>query len=517
MLVLSIRRSSHVLARPELAVYVWLFCAILIAGCRRPADAGTGPLRDNLTIGLSLPKLSANEVTARRVSGSMSLETAVAVGQDGTPAKRIFDAWDWLEHGHALELHLQPHILFHDGTPLTAGIAADILRTSLENPAETHISSVDSVTATDASHVVIRTTRQEGLLLSDLSMIQFELPGKPGVGTGAFRATGDPAALEAFDTYYLGAPALKRVKIAEYPSQRAAWGALMRGEIDMLHEVSPEAAEFVQLESSVTSTKFLRPYYDAVAFNMRHPILSNREVRLALNEAVDRKSVVEVSMRGLGRSAAGPIWPLHWAYSPAVVEFPFDPASAAKRLDAIGLVAGRERGPGRMPSRFSFKCLVPEGEPSLNRIALRVQRQLYEVGVDMEVVSLPLRQLVGAIGTLQFDAALMEFVGSRSLNWAYIFWHSPQAGLVTPLPSGYTGADAALDRFRAATDDAEVRASVEGMQRVFRDDPPAIFLAWQERSRALSKAFVIPDEGSGDILGTIRKWRSMPASTRAGK
>jgi hypothetical protein len=125
--------------------------------------------------------------------------------------------------------------------------------------------------------------------------------------------------------------------------------------------------------------------------------------------------------------------------------------------------------------------------------------------------------LVGAIGTLQFDAALMEFVGSRSLNWAYIFWHSPQAGLVTPLPSGYTGADAALDRFRAATDDAEVRASVEGMQRVFRDDPPAIFLAWQERSRALSKAFVIPDEASGDILGTIRKWRSMPAPTQAGK
>ena len=54
-------------------------------------------------------------------------------------------------------------------------------------------------------------------------------------------------------------PTLKRVKLVEYDSQRAAWSAMMRGEIDMLHEVSREAAEFVEAESSVKATKFLRP------------------------------------------------------------------------------------------------------------------------------------------------------------------------------------------------------------------------------------------------------------------
>ena len=111
----------------------------------------------------------------------------------------------------------------------------------------------------------------------------------------------------------------------------------------------------------------------------------------------------------------------------------------------------------------------------------------------------------------------MEFIGSRALNWLYVLWHSPQPGVRSQLPTGYEAADAALDRFRAATDDAEIRASVEGLQRVFRDDPPAMFLAWQERSRALSKAFAMPDEGSGDILGTIRQWRGVPVSSLAGK
>ncbi|MEO7272561.1 MAG: ABC transporter substrate-binding protein, partial [Vicinamibacterales bacterium] len=512
---LPTRRSSHPPTRRELGLIACLLAALISPGCRKAADAGV--VKDHLTIGLSLPKLSPNEVSADRVSGTMKLEAAVAVAQDGKPAKRIFDEWSWIEHGHALELHLQPKILFHDGTPLTAELAADILRAYLTSPDQTHISSVDTVTATDAAHVVIRTTRQEGLLLSDLSMIDFELPGKPGVGTGPFRATDDPTAVDAFDKYYLGAPVLKHVKISEYPSQRAAWTAMMRGEIDMLHEVSPEASEFVERESSVRSTTFLRPYYNAIAFNLNHPVLSQREVRLALNEAIDRQAIVDVSMRGLGKPAAGPIWPQFWAYSSAVPGFSFDPLSAATRLEALGLVNGGERQPGRMPSRFSFKCLVLENEPVFNRIALRVQRQLYEIGVDMEVVSLPLRPLLGAIYTGNFDAALMEFIGSRSLNWAYIFWHSPGPGFASPLPSGYKAADAALDRFRAATDEAEIKASVEGMQRIFRDEPPAIFLAWQERSRALSKAFEIPDESSGDILGTIRQWRGVPLAGQSAK
>jgi peptide/nickel transport system substrate-binding protein len=353
--------------------------------------------------------------------------------------------------------------------------------------------------------------------LSDLSMIDFELPGKPGIGTGPFKATDNPAAVEAFEKYYLGAPVLKRVQMSEYPSQRAAWSALMRGEVDMLHEVSAEAAEFVEAESSVKSTTFLRPYYNAIVFNMHHPVLSKREVRLALNEAIDRDAIVKVSMRGLGRTASGPIWPMYWASSSSAPAIPFDPAAAVKRLDAVGLTAGRERVPGSMPSRFSFKCLVLENEPTFNRIALRIQRQLYEIGVDMEIVAVPPRRLGEALNTGGFEAALMEFIGSRSLNWVYFLWHSPQPGVQSDLATGYSGADAALDRFRAATDDDEIKASVAEMQRVFREDPPAVFLAWQERSRALSKAFEIPDESSGDILGTIRQWRGVPVPRQAAK
>jgi peptide/nickel transport system substrate-binding protein len=515
MFVIPTRRSSLLPTRRELGSFACLLLAVAVAGCHDATASGSA--KEDLTIGISIPKVGGEENSTDKVSGSMKVETALATAQDGKPAKRIFDDWAWIEHGHALQLHLQPNIFFHDGSPLTAELAADILRERLTHPELTQVSQVESVVATDASHVVIRTKRQEGLLLADLSMIEFELPGHPGVGTGPFKATSDPSTIEAFDKYYLGAPTLKRIKVVEYESQRATWTALMRGEIDMLHEVSREAAEFVDAESSLTATKFLRPYYNGIVFNTKHPVLSKREVRVALNEAIDRTAIVRLSMRGQGRPASGPVWPLHWAYATAVPELTYEPDRAAQRLDALGYTVGSSREPGRMPSRFHFKCLMVENDATAERIALRVQRQLYELGIDMEVASVKPKEFGKAFMSGNFDAVLVEIIGSRALNWLYVLWHSPQPGVPSQLPSGYRAADEALDRFRAATGDAEIRASVEDMQRVFRDDPPAIFLAWQERSRALSKAFMAPDDVSGDILGTVRQWRGVPLSGQAAK
>ena len=48
------------------------------------------------------------------------------------------------------------------------------------------------------------------------------------------------------------------------------------------------------------------------------------------------------------------------------------------------------------------------------------------------------------------------------------------------------------------------------------DDPPAIFLAWSERARAVSKRFVVPDAEPGrDILSTLRFWK--PAEDAAAR
>jgi hypothetical protein len=59
--------------------------------------------------------------------------------------------------------------------------------------------------------------------------------------------------------------------------------------------------------------------------------------------------------------------------------------------------------------------------------------------------------------------------------------------------------------------DQEVRAAVVELGRVFRDDPPAAFLVWQEMSRSvLAKFDVVPDD-KRDILTNLWMWRPAAA------
>ena len=94
-------------------------------------------------------------------------------------------------------------------------------------------------------------------------------------------------------------------------------------------------------------------------------------------------------------------------------------------------------------------------EPRFERLALLIQRQLLGVDVDMRLEALPLREFATRVATGQFDAFLSELIASHGLGFTYMMWHSKP-----PSPffrTGYAGADAALDRVRAARTDDETR------------------------------------------------------------
>ena len=68
-----------------------------------------------------------------------------------------------------------------------------------------------------------------------------------------------------------------------------------------------------------------------MVFNMRHPVLARREVRQALNEAINRKQIIEAGMRNRGQAASGPVWPNHWALSTAQRTYDYNPRMRVSR------------------------------------------------------------------------------------------------------------------------------------------------------------------------------------------
>jgi ABC-type transport system substrate-binding protein len=412
-------------------------------------------------------------------------------------------------------LTLQKGVSFHDGSPLNAMTVAALLKQRFAaDPDAFTYRSVQGIEVVDAETLLIHLARREALLLEDLAYVSI---AKGPVGTGPFvlegAATERSATLRRFEHYHQGAPGVERIDVKAYPSLRSAWSAMMRGEINMLYEVSRDAAPFVEAESSVRTYPMLRPYVNAVFFNMRHPVLARREVRQALSYAVDRDAIVREVMGGRGERADSPVWKYHWAYSTAQKTYDFNPDLARLKLDAGGFRQPAIAAAQAMPSRFRFTCLIVGDDSRHERIALVLQKQLYDVGVDMRIEAVPLRELMERFSSGRFDAVFGEAVSGRSLSLLYRQWRSKPNHTLGEQNSAYTTADAALDRLRETFTDAETKSAVGELQRIFYEDPPAIFVAWPQTSRAISARIHVPYENSMDVVG--RLWRSAWAEQAA--
>ena len=121
--------------------------------------------------------------------------------------------------------------------------------------------------------------------------------------------------------------------------------------------------------------------------------------------------------------------------------------------------------------------------------------------------------LAAAMAKPDFEALLVDALSGWSLFRPSRWWHSKGASNLIGFSSETV--DAALDRVRHAANDDDYRAGAAAFQQAIADDPPAIFLAWGDRSRAVSRRFDVQAEAGRDVLSTLRLWRPTTES-RAG-
>ena len=280
-------------------------------------DAAPQPL--TLRIGVPVPPVPTPGAGIPNVVDSLTTESLVLISSDGRPSARLATSWSWNDDRTVLHVELRQGVVFHDGSPLTPESIAESLRRDAGNPNELALSTIKRID-TWAKGIDIVLPSPNAFLLEDIGVTSIRRSDSSSVATGPFKIgkTGPTVTLDAFDRYYKGTPNVRSITISLYPTQRNAWAALLRSDIDMLQEVSPDASDFVEAESAVRAYSFPKSYYYALAFNLHNPVLSNVEVRRAINEAVDKTAIVADGLHGRARPAAGPIWPEFWAASNAL-------------------------------------------------------------------------------------------------------------------------------------------------------------------------------------------------------
>src|SRR4029453_6753619 len=146
--------------------------------------------------------------------------------------------------------------------------------------------------------------------------------------------------------------------------------------------------------------------------NLNAPMLKAKEVRQALNLAIDRPALVKSALSGYGVPSSVPLPSHHWALGDSNVQFPFDPSQAAQMLR-----------PHTNGKALRFTCLV-SADALDERIALEVKRQLASVGVDMNVEEASRDEMVRRASSGQYEAALLELISGPTVIRPYIVWHS---------------------------------------------------------------------------------------------
>jgi len=483
-----------------------IFAGLVAAatGChdqRRTAAPSSDP-----TLRIGVAQLAASNPTRglRQLAMLLALEVLARAGEDGRMQPSLAESWQSSEDGRTVTVKLRSGVKFSDASPLDAATAAKILPEALRSSMGPLFGDVEDVQASGADALRIRFRRASLLYLEGLEATMSKPGSIVGIGTGPYSAVGDSLnEYQSNPAYYLGRPAIGRILVSNHSSVRAAWAEALRGNLDMLYEVSTEALDSLEGSKTVFTFAYTRHYQQVIVLNSKSAALSSRQTRRALNDAIDRSAIVRDALRTHGVVSSGPVWPQHWALPPEVRPFTPDPS----RVDDLVRHAAA--------TKIRFTCLVPPND-EMERIALEVKRQLATLGVDMRVEGVSQEELFrrGAAG--DYDALVTDMISGPTLLRPYVMLHSN-----SPMNWGQFGnatIDAALDRLRDATTEDDYRKAVAGLHQAFLDDPPAIFLAWSVRARAVSNRFIVPAVESGrDILGTLRLWKPATADLRASR
>jgi peptide/nickel transport system substrate-binding protein len=507
---------SSVFFKRRTALQAWcgvLFFAVL-TGCAGTSSEQSLPPKQVLVIGAPEGVVAGTELGVRSLAANFSREGLTRLAPDGRVVPSLAEKWVWEKDGRQLRVTLRADVKAHDGTAVNAPLLARILAEAVRRPAAqaqySSFGSVKAVRSEDDLHLLIDLSEPSSFLPEDLEV---PLEMGPQNGTGPFRIVKvgeSEIELRSFEQYYLGAPSIEGIILRPYRTLRTAWTSLLRGDIDMVTNVPPEAVEFVT-NDQVQVVSVPRYFQFMLTFNSQKPPFTSPEVRKAMNVAIDREAIIKRVLDGHGTASTGPFWPRHWAYDNSIQPYGYDSNLAESRLDQSGFpmpaASPTKRG---QRARFRFTCLVPANFSIWERVALEVQRQLYNVGVDMQFKVVPIEEFDALIRSRNFEAAVIDMISGPTIGRVHNFWRSAKHFQGLNL-FGYENPEAErlFSVLRESTNEVAVRSATSRLQRVMMDDPPALFLAWSQGSRAIRREFKVGGEPGVDPLDTIGRWTTV--------
>ncbi len=234
-----------------------------------------------------------------------------------------------------------------------------------------------------------------------------------------------------------------------------------------------------------------------IGWNNNHPIFGDKRVRQAMTYLTDREGMVENIMFGLAETVEGPIHKFRPEYNHDLAPYAYDPDRALDLLAEAGWEDADEDGildktiDGALVP-FRFEILINSGNQIRKDIALTLQYELQDIGIDCQVRELDWSIFLQKIRGKEFDAMVLAWTGNvRFAPDVYQIWHSSQTVENGSNAVSFINAevDNILETYRREFDMERRTALYLRFQEILHDQQPYTFL-WKPRTaQAYSRRF----------------------------
>src|SRR5947207_2610194 len=287
-------------------------------------------------------------------------------------------------------------------------------------------------------------------------------------GTGPFKLVSwtknEQMVLEANESYWRGAPKVKKIIVRPILEDAARIAALQAGEVDLITPIPyARIAELKRNDKLVIKT-VAAPRIFHVTIDVRKPPFDNVKVRQALNYGVDVNAIVKSLYFGYGTRLATVVDRGGLGYDPGVQPYPFDPTKAKALLAEAGFPNGFE-------TEFdSFTGSIADHAKPAEAIVGYLQKNGVKAKQNVfEFAAFGPRRVQNKTAPL-----FIYRIGDAYLEPSWVIRWLTQGGLGMHYKNPKL--DEMLTRIEATDDRAKRAPQYSDVQKLIKDEAPFIFL-----------------------------------------
>lgn len=400
---------------------VLLLACLLLAGCNdrqsETASAGTNPARE--AAGRELVYASTKDIRdinphlygGEMAAQAMVFESLVVNTEEGV-RPCLARSWDISPDGRVYTFYLRKDVTFSDGTPFTAEVVRLNMEAVLANRARhawlALVRVIEGHEVVDAHTYRLRLRTPYYPALIELGLVRpfrFVAPaclvngtsrrGLNGcIGTGPWileeHRRHQYALFRANPRYWGHKPAFERLRWKVVPDHQSLVFALQKGDADLVLGADGDMFNLdtfaVLQKDRRLSTAQSRPIASrALLLNSNADFTREREVRLALQHAINREGIVQHVLNATETVADTLLSPSVPYCDLNLAPRSHDPQKAAALLDAAGWLPGSD-GLREKAGKKAHLVLSYNADNALERtIGEYIQADLKRIGVELEL------------------------------------------------------------------------------------------------------------------------------------